>query len=405
MIIFLVTSSFPPYSDSQTIRFTQWMQGLSAENIEWHLFVPGEMTDGAGQFAKYLPKRCTIHRTGVPTVLKLLKRMSSNSLRSWILNNLSYYFSFPDRFSGFDESAFQLMACVSANIKADVIISSSGSPTAHLAALKFKKKFHCSWIADFGDPWSVIEKRFKPWFYLWAKKAESKIISSADRVLFTTQETERVYRSIYPSLRSHVLPYGYIASDFENISESTSEVINIAHIGAAFVGDRNLIPSIQAISSVSNSYCLSVIGNHSDKFQLEAKVCGLKAEFRSRVDFESSLEMMKGSDVLLLVGNKGGLQVPGKVFHYLASLKIILYIYQRNPETDPAYRILNQFPSVKFAPNNSSEILVKLQEIKEQLAHLSAEAKTRKNMGELRRFESANLGKQMLEIIRNDGVS
>ena len=69
-----------------------------------------------------------------------------------------------------------------------------------------------------------------------------------------------------------------------------------------------------------------------------------------RVDYSTSLDMLSGLDLFLIVGNKSSLQLPGKLFVALASDIPILYISQAT--NDAALDILKMFPGVLVSKEN-----------------------------------------------------
>ena len=319
---------------------------------------------------------------------------------SKIFKNIAYYLFFPDYFSGFSILVFKKYKEIYSLEKPDYIISSSGSCESHIAAYKLKKRYNIKWITDFGDPWSLIDKVQRPWYYKLTLFNEKRIFQNSDTVLFTTNQTLTAYKKIYPEVKMEVLEYGYVSKQFSN-KRILSDKVLIAHIGAAYVSDRNLIPCIETISKFKSFFEFSIIGNHSAKFSEFAESIKYEVNFVNRVSFEESLIAINNSDVLVIVGNVGELQIPGKVFHYLASGKIIIYINQQTLSTDPSYKILKQFAGVLFCENSKEAILERINFLLDNYEELKEDSFLRTLNQSLLQYESLNLGSKLINIIKS----
>ena len=263
-----------------------------------------------------------------------------------------------------------------------------------------KKRYNIKWITDFGDPWSLIDKVQRPWYYKLTLFNEKRIFQNSDTVLFTTNQTLTAYKKIYPEVKMEVLEYGYVSKQFSN-KRILSDKVLIAHIGAAYVSDRNLIPCIETISKFKSFFEFSIIGNHSAKFSEFAESIKYEMNFVNRVSFEESLIAINNSDVLVIVGNVGELQIPGKVFHYLASGKIIIYINQQTLSTDPSYKILKQFAGVLFCENSKEAILERINFLLDNYEELKEDSFLRTLNQSLLQYESLNLGSKLINIIKS----
>jgi hypothetical protein len=398
--ILFITTSFGNYSDSQTIRYFQYLKGIKDDDkINVDFIVPNCLDVNLDLFSNLdFPFR--VFKTEQILSQKVEKSCSGSSFLSKVFKNIAYYFFYPDYFSGFSSVVLKKFKDTYPFEKPDVIISSSGSCEAHIAAYKLKKKYNLKWITDFGDPWSIIDKDQRPWFYKITLFYEKKIFSNSDTVLFTTDETLNEYRKIYPNVKMEVLEYGYVSDQFF-YEKSASKKIKIAHIGAAYASDRNLIPCIEAISQYRDNFDFSIIGNHSAKFQEFAASINYDMNFVNRVSFEDSLVEINKTDVLVIIGNIGKLQIPGKVFHYLASGKVILYTNQQSLDTDPSYKILKKFGGVLFCENTYEGIKERIEYILENYEELSEVSTNRSTDQNLLQYESSNLSSKLICYIKN----
>lgn len=395
--ILFVTTSYGSFFDSQTIRYFQYLTKINKDLLSIDFIVPNCNDEHFKMFENF-QFHYRVFKTDKFLFQKINNKFKHNSIIGKIIRNFAYYFFFPDTFAGFEKAVYRKFKEIYKNEKPDLLISSSGSCSSHLVCAKIKKEFNIKWISDFGDPWSITDYKHRRWFYFFSKYFEKKVFTTSNLVLFTTNETLNYYKSLYPKTNMEVLFYGYVSEDFSSNNNDNNK-ITIAHIGAAYVSDRNLIPSIDALSKYSQIIDFSIIGNHSFKFQEFANSIKFNVNFKDRISFEDSLIEINNTDVLILVGNKGELQIPGKVFHYIASNKIILYIYQQELENDPSYKILSQFKGVYFCQNNTNSIGAEIKYIIDNYDLCKKNAKERKNKANSLGLESESLGKKIVSYI------
>lgn len=405
MKILLITTSFTPYEDSQTLRIRQLLTTLSGDEFEWRFIVPHDLEKSGkiGLAPSGWPDNTLVYRTEPHTYQKWLNKLfSKNKNLQWVYKNLMYYLSYPDLFFGWNDKVVKLFKQGFDVWKPDCVISSSGSNTAHMAAFKLHKDYNLPWVADFGDPWSIMDKKFRFWFYLCSKRAEKLIFSHCDRVIFTTEQTLEEYQKKYQFAGRYIY-YGYSKDDFFNVVKSKNAKIQISHIGAAFHKDRDLVPSINAVAEfgVDSQFQLNIIGNHSTKFEKAAKSNKLSVNFKNRVSYEESIQSIVDADLLILVGNQGNLQIPGKVFHYIASLNPILYICQQPFETDPAVTLLSDFDGILYCRNDKDEIKMALSQFLLEKEKMQLESKGRENFAKFTEIESRVISSAFLEEIKD----
>ncbi len=104
--------------------------------------------------------------------------------------------------------------------------------------------------------------------------------------------------------------------------------------------------------------------------------------------------------MLLIVGNSGPLQIPGKIYPALASGRPILYAHQLAESEDPCCKLLKEFPGVVFAGNSETELLRVIEIVDERLESLQCEASLRKSMPELKALESRSIGAEFLRFLQ-----
>lgn len=414
----VISASLPPFNDSSTLHLIGRVQQFPKHAIE-ATFVGAAMPKGVeNALLRRLPANSTILRTGMTAydrIMDWLSRLPGAKLLTWVYANAMYRIAAPDVRAGWDRQVVHLCVRLLASLKPDIIVTHSGSYTAHIAGRRLAQLFSVPWIADLGDPWSLVDS--DSWIY--AAKArrnrvlELRTIPYASGVVFTTEETLAAYRAWLSEKlpRAIVLPaYGYNESDFLAVHSEAqlfNPQISLSHIGTAHQGNRNLTPLIQALGALEQAgvlnrdYTLNIIGPHSQSFEEEAKRMQLRSAcFLGRVSYQESVDWINRSSVLLIVGNVSTLQIPAKVYPYLGSGRPILYIGQLPHEQDPTARLLEKFSGILFAQNNRDSISSVLQQIDRCYEELWREAMKRLDMPSLHEYKASVVGDRFAEFIR-----
>jgi glycosyltransferase involved in cell wall biosynthesis len=247
----------------------------------------------------------------------------------------------------------------------DIIIS-SGQSEPHLVAfvLKiFNRKLN--WIADYGDPWSVDPTHDKEHGRIKCMMdhiVENVILRYIDHLIFTTEETKKLYQQKFIYGREKaitVVPMGSNFSLFNHIDPIRSKKFRFLYVGSIYP-HRDVKSFIQALKTLTQNGLVNekiefvFVGHLEERIkQLFNDVENL-VTFYDFVPYEKSISYMKGADVLLSFGNCGGLQVPGKLFDYLCSDKPILWII--GDSADPALHYLINHPHAHIVTNDTNEI-------------------------------------------------
>ncbi len=414
----VISASLPPFSESSTLHLIERLRRFDDHGFSTTL-IGAEMTGGVEEGLLHrLPSHATILRTNATkydrTMLQLA-RLPGGKWLTWLYANAMYRLAAPDVRAGWENQVIDLCSRLPDLCKSDVLITHSGSYTAHMAGSVLSRRFSIPWIADLGDPLSLVDP--DSWMYMLKAKRNRAIeldtIPHAAGLVFTTDETLAAYQSWFgDSLpKAIVLPcYGYSADDFsppDTQSAQSIRQITISHVGAAHQANRNLIPTIRAINVLRQSetsihaIALNIIGPHSLSFEEEARRLQLDSvTFSGRVSYQESLDWINSSNVLVIVGNASTLQIPGKVYPYLGSGRLILYIGQLPREQDPSARLLAQFPGILFAQNTQESILKALQEIDLHFAELANQAAQRLNAPALQQYESSRVSDRFAEFVK-----
>ena len=240
---------------------------------------------------------------------------------------------------------------------ADVIYSSSGAPSAHLAAYLCARKTGLPWIAEYQDPIAGehipgprTEKR------LYAQ-LERLVAEHADAVLFVTRTAlEEAEKRTPLAGRGHFIHPGAREDLFSGLcvgpltrSPARGEKLVIGHFGS-LGDDRNVGAILDVLSDLAlhdpeaaDDIRLRLVGDR-DRSQTamlaEFKYRGM-LDVRGKCSRAESLRMMLECDLLLLVQNASphsAVSIPSKLYEYLRSGLPILGLTHSNDELSAMLR-------------------------------------------------------------------
>lgn len=265
--------------------------------------------------------------------------------------------------------------------KYDAIITFGYPFTIHIIGYILKKlNPSIKWITDYGDPWSEAPTSELP-RPLWRKKLdyriERKILKKTDAVFVTTYPTKELYIRLFPGIqnRIHVIPMGYDPQDFNaakliSRSEDEQNKLWLVHTGRLYSEARDPEPFIKAmeellkndphISKKLSIYLVGEIEKNLKNTIIQSSANSL-FNFVPWVPVQESISWMKSADMLLLFGNKGEIQVPGKLYQYFGAMRPIFMIYESLK--DPTLTILNKVGNIEPIPNKAEKIKDALHQI------------------------------------------
>jgi len=238
--------------------------------------------------------------------------------------------------------------------KYDLLISSSFPATCHFIAYAIKKRRGLPWIVDYGDPWV-----FNPFFtpkrikFPIEYKIESSILKAADAIIVTADETKQNYLKNYPALNEEkitVIPMGADYNLFKRMRIERSKKFRMLYAGTLYAGtkygSKNLEPFLDAVELLyeqekfRKDIEIIFIGNILDEANevIENKQLQDKIKLRGYLPHDKIPFLLMGSDVLLLFGGEGGIQVASKIFDYIAARRPILCV--KGSEKDPTLKLL-----------------------------------------------------------------
>ena len=368
----VVAAHFPPDASAGTHRMLRLVRGLAAR--DWDVAVltlrpdayrPGTRCDD--RMLEAVPPQATIIRTGAVRWLEQALRRSK-SLRDGghkpaarpavgvapggakrggtvqvVKDALSDAFSLPDASIGWYWPAVSQCARAMRGRHVDVIVSSAPPFTCHLIASRLRSRLGARWVADFRDPWArapwAFEQRTTSWRGSVHRTLERRTVERADRVVLNTSRMRDEFASHYgPPLSGK---FTAITNGFDRHLVEPHRVamppvddgVRMIHAGTLY-RERDPRPFLRALSRVrrqgripEGGLRVTFLGGISAGFSVPPLIAELGLErvvqLVPSVPHSESLKALAASHVLLAVQPGTDLQVPVKLYEYMAMARPI----------------------------------------------------------------------------------
>lgn len=261
---------------------------------------------------------------------------------------LDWAFAYPDRQCGWYRPALKHWRKISKNGTPDVIFATGGPWTSFLIGAALAQRFDRPLVIDYRDPWTCNP------YYSFSSRAltqksqtlEHRICKSAAHVIANTQELRDRLLMQYPALkdRCSCIPNGFDREVFRPDAVIGKEYVSVigaryelCHFGTVY-GKRSPRMLLQAVYELSRDGHLK-----SDDIRLRFvgswdttdQVCGRYADELEKTGFlrreppvphSLCLREMQRASVLLVLQPESPLQVPAKIYEYIATGRPLLLI-------------------------------------------------------------------------------
>ena len=234
----------------------------------------------------------------------------------------------------------------------EYVLSISTPPSGHLIAHNLLKSGNIRtrhWIQIWEDPWYSDAYGFNGKKKIY--KEEKRLLSFAERVCYVSPLTLKNQKRIYPESADKMywqpLPYYYKnEAEKENVYNASS----YGYFGAYHPIARDLQPFYQAARE--NNINVNICGDPSDLFEETDKI-----NIYPRMPLKELKLIEDKTNVLIFLCNRGGGQIPGKIYQYSATNKIILFILDGTVEERNILRdYFGQFNRYIFCENTVEDI-------------------------------------------------
>ena len=271
---------------------------------------------------------------------------------------------YPDRYAGWFRPAMQAMHELVQRVSLCAVYSTSPPRTCSLIARAVAERYHLPWIMDMRDPWITYEEGWRttikcPVVRRWHQKALTRCLQRANIVIANTPVLKEHFENEYPWVaeKVRVLPNG-IADTVQSAPHGYAHPgkLVIGHFGTIY-GCRTTYDFLKGVGSwlqanPRNKECLELLfyGESVEDVEGFARQFGLGeiVQVHPPVPRTEVPAIMERCGALLLLAQQQPMQVPGKVYEYLATGKPIITMTESNSATG---RLLRNMPQCYIAQN------------------------------------------------------
>lgn len=263
---------------------------------------------------------------------------TTGSWKDWITD----FLSLPDRQAGWIPAAAVRAIRLLSDEEFDCIYSSSPPASVHVAALLAARSSGIPWVADFRDPWisnRFTRERCMAFLDPVDKHLEEAVVKNARRIIVNTEELCADFQRRYPyhATRFVTIPNGFDPEEAipVHVEESAGKrPFTIIHAGGLY-GRRDPTPIFRAVATLlergvvaKDGIRIRLLGTEQptqawEKF-LRERSLETVVQFERKVPRAQALASLAASDLLLLIQAGTVLQVPRKVYDYMAAGRPIL---------------------------------------------------------------------------------
>ncbi len=246
--------------------------------------------------------------------------------------------------------------------KYDFVISISTPVASHAAAYELLKKGNVTtdhWIQIWEDPWYSDAYGYSDNSTIYNE--EKRLLSVAQHVCYVSPLTLDNQRKLFPESADKMywqpLPCYYNEGKAVPISTGQKQY---GYFGNYYPTPRNLEPFYRA--AVETAIEVNICGEPSDLFKGTERV-----HIFPRMSLDDLKQIEDRTNVLVFLCNRRGGQIPGKIYQYSATHKIILFIMDG---TDEEQRVLREyfgrFNRYVFCENNKQSIMEAIHQIENE---------------------------------------
>jgi glycosyltransferase involved in cell wall biosynthesis len=297
-------------------------------------------------YRRLLGKKKDIPLTASETISKT-NRGLRHRLAVWIRMNLFI----PDARIGWYWNAVRKGKEILRSENIQAIVSIGPPHTTLMVGKKLSQLFNIPHFPVLIDPWVDISyyqglKRSVPTLAI-DRSLERSVLEQSSQSIFVTESMKEDYVRKYPDLKhkSHVLYWGYNEEAFSSYTSKEnldSEII--LHAGNIYdhQNPKVLWPALKGEIDKGRNLKLTFIGTVSPEVRQSIEKAGLNSntEYRGFLPYKEMIDEL-GKAKYLLVCMSEKRHVPGKLFEYLRTGKIIIAFGEDNYEVENILRRAN----------------------------------------------------------------
>lgn len=363
--VLLISYYWPPSGGGGVQRWLKMSKYLPDQGIELTVYTPenGEYPGYDASLTSEVDPRINILKRPIWEPYQLFKKFTGNQSNSYNAlissgkkpswkQNLAVFlrgnFFIPDARCFWIRPSIRFLEAYLLEHPQDVIISTGPPHSMHLIALGLKSKFpKIKWIADFRDPWTMIDfykdLKLTKWADAIHHRQESKVLKTADAIVTISPSCGKDLESI-AHREVLVINNGYDEQDFTGISPELDEPFTIVHIGS-MNKDRNPKMLWKLLGEMASSdqdfkkkLKIELVGIVDGAILASLEEAGLKNYYHvtGQQEHKVVIERMRKAQLLLLPINDIPQQkgvMPGKMYEYLGARRPIFAFGRTDSDT------------------------------------------------------------------------
>ncbi len=371
--ILFIAYQIPPISGAATQRHIRFLNEL--HKFGWEaVILTGKIRDYENYYILdrklrgLLPGNLSVHRArninpfekflNFKNKFKRVKQKQSEtrnvkgrSKLTKIKDFISNFFRFPDRQNGWYLFAVIKGLKIIRTEKISAIYASGNPWTSFLVAVTLSTIFKKKLIVDFRDPWvgNTYNMQKHPLIHFMEKKIQDLIIRRANFVIANTKNMKQKFISEYPKEKRKIIHIsnGFMPELFQKYLKDTYQTnskLVISHVGTLY-SNRSPKLIFEAVSEMkkegllsSDIFLMNFVGrtNIADVNKNTLKEYGIDdlISIIPPVSHEQALNYIAQADIALILQQGTSLQIPGKLFEYMAMKKIVFALADNGATKD-----------------------------------------------------------------------
>lgn len=244
----------------------------------------------------------------------------------------------------------------------DLVISLSYPPVSHKLTAWLLQKKHLTakqWVQIWEDPWyaDIYGNAHTP----EVRREEAALLRMGKKILYVSPLTLLYQKQAFPEYADKMdwmpLPAYYQAAQ-TNISFDT---LSYGYFGDYAQQTRNLTPFYEAVKELGAN--ATICGNSNPPLPSTDTI-----QVYPRLPLSELKKHEDRTNVLVFLCNLRGGQIPGKIYQYAATNKLVLFILDGTPEEKQALRdYFMQFKRFIFCENTKESILESLRDLLDRM--------------------------------------
>lgn len=323
MPVVFFTHAFPPLRYAQSIQVARFVQ-YSTHDIR--VICCDENSDKDYSMVE--------EQKGKPFEQFTVER---RQIRNGFFRRLLAHVLVPDQYRSWAMSAAAQAIKESWVSSGDLLVTFGEPMSVHLAGLRLKQAIGMPWIAHFSDPWADNPHRRIPVLRQLNKGLEAEVVNTADRIIFTSDETLQLVMRKYPSrmaTKSRVLSHSFDPKLYGAPNDSHDGIV-VRYLGN-FYGRRKPDPLIKAVQhlyreqpDLLQGVTIEFVGGiRRIPTSLLGALPSSLIRFVPPVDYKTSLALMESADLLLVIDApfEESVFLPSKLVDYIGAKRPIFAI-------------------------------------------------------------------------------